>query len=185
MFNNRVNAFSALTLLVGQQEGHPACKKTDWCVVAGVVNCLERGAYLHMAQLMPLPLTISCFSKNQIGFTFLVPAHSGSLDKGFLNACVLITGFVWDFKASWFITVVNCFYWCVIAAVNITEKATFQTLWLVEVSMSFSVRFMTSMDLLPHSGWAPHSASVLAQQSCLQDRQMLSIRLVSITFSCY
>ena len=68
---------------------------------------------------------------------------------------------------------------------NVTEKATFQTLWLVEVSMSFSVRFMTSMDLLPHSGLAPHSASVLAQQSCLQDRQMLSIRLVSITFSCY
>jgi len=33
---------------------------------------------LHMAQLMPLPLTVSCFSKIQIGFTFLVPAHLGS-----------------------------------------------------------------------------------------------------------
>jgi len=31
-----------------------------------------------MAQLMPLPLTISCSSKIQIGFTFLVPAHLGS-----------------------------------------------------------------------------------------------------------
>jgi len=31
-----------------------------------------------MAQLMPLPLTVSCFSKIQIGFTFLVPAHPGS-----------------------------------------------------------------------------------------------------------
>jgi len=40
-----------------------------------VVICLERGADLHMAQLMPLPLTVSCFSKIQIGFTFLVPAH--------------------------------------------------------------------------------------------------------------
>ena len=40
--------------------------------------CLERGADLHMAQLMPLPLTVSCFSKIQIGFTFLVPAHLGS-----------------------------------------------------------------------------------------------------------
>jgi len=39
---------------------------------------LERGADLHMAQLMPLPLTVSCFSKIQIGFTFLVPAHPGS-----------------------------------------------------------------------------------------------------------
>ena len=36
-----------------------------------MVICLERGADLHMAQLMPLPLTVSCFSKIQIGFTFL------------------------------------------------------------------------------------------------------------------
>jgi len=43
-----------------------------------VVICLERGADLHMAQLMPLPLTVSCFSKIQIGFTFLVPALPGS-----------------------------------------------------------------------------------------------------------
>jgi len=43
-----------------------------------MVICLERGADLHMAQLMPLPLTLSCFSKIQIGFTFLVPAHLGS-----------------------------------------------------------------------------------------------------------
>ena len=43
-----------------------------------MVICLERGADLHIAQLMPLPLTVSCFSKVQIGFTFLVPAHPGS-----------------------------------------------------------------------------------------------------------
>ena len=46
-----------------------------------MVICLERGADLHMAQLMPLPLTVSCFSKLQIGFTFLVPAHPGSPGK--------------------------------------------------------------------------------------------------------
>jgi len=46
-----------------------------------VVVCLEQGADLHMAQLMPLPLTVSCFSKIQIGFTFLVPAHLGSPGK--------------------------------------------------------------------------------------------------------
>jgi len=67
-------------LLVGRQEGHPACKKTEWWV-ASVVICLERGADLHMAQLMPLPLTVSCYSKIQIGFTFLVPAHPGSPRK--------------------------------------------------------------------------------------------------------
>jgi len=43
-----------------------------------VVICLERGADLHMAQLMPLPLTVSCFRKIQFGFTFLLPAHPGS-----------------------------------------------------------------------------------------------------------
>ena len=43
-----------------------------------MVICLERSADLHMAQLMPLPLTISCSRKIQIGFTFLVPAHLGS-----------------------------------------------------------------------------------------------------------
>ena len=46
-----------------------------------MVVCLERGADLHMAQLMPLPLTVSCSSKIQIGFTFLVPAHLGSPGK--------------------------------------------------------------------------------------------------------
>jgi len=46
-----------------------------------MVICLEQVADLHMAQLMPLPLTISCFSKIQIGVTFLVPAHPGSPGK--------------------------------------------------------------------------------------------------------
>jgi len=68
-----------LTLLFGWQEGHPACKKQWWG--AGVVVCLEQGADLHTAKLMPLPLTVSCFSKIQIGFTFLVPAHLGSPGK--------------------------------------------------------------------------------------------------------
>ena len=46
-----------------------------------MVICLERGADLHMAQLMPLPLTVSCFSKIQFGFAFLVPTHPGSPGK--------------------------------------------------------------------------------------------------------
>jgi len=63
-------------MLVGRQEGHPACKKTEWWG-SGVVICLGRGADLHMAQLMPLPLTVSCFSKIQIDFNFLVPTYAG------------------------------------------------------------------------------------------------------------
>ena len=48
-----------------------------------MVICLDLhvGADLHMAQLMPLPLTVSCFSKIQTDFTFLVLAHPGSLGK--------------------------------------------------------------------------------------------------------
>ena len=46
-----------------------------------MVVYLEQGADLHMAQLMPLPLTVYCFSKFQIGFTFLVPAHPGSPEQ--------------------------------------------------------------------------------------------------------
>jgi len=87
IYNN--NAFSALTLLVGRQEGHPACKKTEWWGT-GVVICLEQGADLHMAQLMPLPLTVSCSSKIQIGFTFLVPAYPDCPRKEavkWLNGC--------------------------------------------------------------------------------------------------
>ena len=83
-------AFSALTLLVGRQEGHPACKKLEWRG-AGVVICLERCADLHMAQLMPLPLTVSCFNKIQIGFTFPVLAHPGSPgQRAIKRVCVLI-----------------------------------------------------------------------------------------------
>jgi len=76
-------------LLVGRQEGHPACKNLSGGVLVKAARllgylapqirshdfwryinlyvciciCLERGAHLHMAQLMPLPLTVSCFSK--------------------------------------------------------------------------------------------------------------------------
>jgi len=79
------NTFSFLTLLVGRQEGHSACKKSEWRG-ADVVICLERGADLHMAQLMPLPLT--CFSKIQIGFIFLVPACPSSLGINGRYKCV-------------------------------------------------------------------------------------------------
>ena len=60
-----------------------------------MVVCVERGADLHMSQLMPLPLTVSCFSKIQIGFTFVVTADLSSpgqraVDKGPLNVCVCV-----------------------------------------------------------------------------------------------
>ena len=56
-----------------------------------MVISLERDADLHMAQLMPLLLTVSCFSKIQIGFTFLVPAYPGGPGKrAVIRVCVCV-----------------------------------------------------------------------------------------------
>ena len=67
--------------------------KTDWWG-AGMVICLERGADLHMAQLMPLPLTVTCFSKIQIGLTFLVPAYLGSPgQRAVKRGCVCVCNY--------------------------------------------------------------------------------------------
>ena len=63
-----------------------------------MVICLEQGADLQMAQLMPLPLTVSCFSKIQIGFAFLVPAHPGSPGQ----------------RAVKRVCVICVLYWCII-----------------------------------------------------------------------
>jgi len=73
--------------LLGSRKGIWPVKK-EWWGGAGVVIYLERGADLHMAQLMPL--TVSCFSKIQTGFTFLVPAHLGSPgQRAVKRVCVL------------------------------------------------------------------------------------------------
>jgi len=82
-----LQCFDAVGWAAGRASG---LEKTEWWG-AGVVICLERGADLHVAQLMPLPVTVSCFSKIQIGFTFLVPAHQGSPGKSAVKrACVCV-----------------------------------------------------------------------------------------------
>jgi len=56
IYSDTDSAFSALTLF---RKGIWPVKTELWC--AGMVICLELGADLHVAQLMPLPLTVSCF----------------------------------------------------------------------------------------------------------------------------
>jgi len=68
-----------------------------------MVVCLEQGADLHMAQLMPLPLTVSCFCKIEIGFTFLVPAHPGSPGQRAIKracACVCVLAYFCQISSS-------------------------------------------------------------------------------------
>ena len=72
-----------------------------------MVICLERVADLHMAQLMPLPLTVSCFSKIQIGFTFLVPAHPGSPGKRAVERVCVCFFLFFLFVCFFSITVMN------------------------------------------------------------------------------
>jgi len=77
------DAFSALTLLVGRQEGHPLYKNLSGGVLAWLSVCSK-------VQLMPLPLIVSCFSKIQIGLTFWYQLTYVVLDKGQLNGCVCV-----------------------------------------------------------------------------------------------
>jgi len=81
--------------------------KTEWSGT-GVVICLERCADLHMAQPMPLPLTVSCFSKIQIGFSFLVPAHLGSPRQRVVKwvcvcVCVCVCVINWRSAPRWYL----------------------------------------------------------------------------------
>jgi len=90
-------AFSALMLLAGDRNGIQPVKNEWWGT--GMVICLKWDADFHMTRLMPLPLTVSCFSKIQIDFTFLIPANPGSPGKGPLNVCVCVShlyNFIWS-----------------------------------------------------------------------------------------
>ena len=94
-----LQCFDAVSWAAGRapfiQSGFVLLPKSTWPVKteswgAGTVICLEQGADLHTAQLMPLPLTVSCSSKIQIGFTFLDRLTQVVPDKGPLSGCVLL-----------------------------------------------------------------------------------------------
>jgi len=91
-------------------------KNFEWCG-AGVVICLERGADVHMAQLMPLPLTVSCFSKIQTGFTFLLLAYPGSPAQRAVKqvyVCISV-GLICRFN----VYICDCLYCCMYVCINI------------------------------------------------------------------
>ena len=105
--------------------------KTEWWGV-GVVICLERGADLHTAQLMPLPHTVSCFIIIQIGFTYLVPAYPGSPGKGPLNGCVCVCIVRLDRRCvGWQQALVRSCRWS--SAANLRWSYSTQLTWTVQL----------------------------------------------------
>jgi len=70
-----------------------------------MVICLEQDADLHMALQMPLPLTVSCFSKIQIGFTFLVLAYPGSPGQRAIKRVCVCSSRGW--LGSWVVSVLD------------------------------------------------------------------------------
>jgi len=62
---------------------------------------------------MPLPLTASCFSKIQIGFTFLVPARLGSPIKRAVKrvcVCVLVCDCYFAFQSARIAAGLTCLF---------------------------------------------------------------------------
>ena len=93
-----------------------------------MVICLERGADLHMAQLMPLPLTVSCFSKIQIGYTFLVPADPGSPGKRAVKRVCVYMNFT-DHEHAQQFRLQKFLYWrCVAPCRRISDRTQLQLL---------------------------------------------------------
>ena len=99
-----IQCFDTVGWVAGKATG---LEKTEWWG-AGMVICLERGEDLHMVQLTPLPLIVSCFSKIQIGFTFLVLAHPGSpgqraVKRVCVCVCVCVCTIIVTGKIGWLI----------------------------------------------------------------------------------
>jgi len=116
--------------------------KTEWWG-AGVVIYLEQGADLHTAQLMPLPLTVSCFSKIQIGFTFLVLAHLGSPgQRAIKRVCECV--YVFIYASQSFVSIVIITVLCVVCRLIFRHLVFVKAALGMDISgtmLRFKVRF--------------------------------------------
>jgi len=116
--------------------------KTEWWG-AVVVIYLEQGADLHTAQLMPLPLTVSCFSKIQIGFTFLVLAHLGSPgQRAIKRVCECV--YVFIYASQSFVSIVIITVLCVVCRLIFRHLVFVKAALGMDISgtmLRFKVRF--------------------------------------------
>ena len=150
-----------------------------------MVVCLERGADLHMAQMMPLPLAVCCFSKIQIGFTFLVPAHLCSPRQRAVKhvcVCVCVLMFIW---LAWYIA--KLCLWCIISVCRMTNYELLRRLVetlsrdihhcrMLNVSVFDRAIFQYRMVTWPcitasYPNWSPLTCGILQQY--LQSKRLL------------
>jgi len=83
-------AFSALTLLVGQQEGHPACKKLSGGVLAWLSVWSEVQTCIWSSRFHCHSLSLASV-KSRLVFPFLVPAYLGSPgERAVKRVCVCV-----------------------------------------------------------------------------------------------
>ena len=102
-----------------------------------MVICLERAADLHMVQLMPLPLTVTCFSKIQIGFTFVVPAHLDSTRQRVVKrVCVCVCAY-WQYAVCLF-----CYHSIVMLPPILMMKPKVLCFWIVRPSVLHTFMFI-------------------------------------------
>ena len=131
-----------------------------------MVICPERGADLHLAQLMPLPLTVSCVSKIQIGFTFLVPAHPGSPGKRAVKrACACVASRV-DTAAC-----VRLFVQSLTGRSSRAEVLScsfYNALHDRRANALYSVRFPLADARCRHAEWRRYGRSPGARRRCLK-----------------
>jgi len=114
-----------------------------------VVICLEQGADLHLAQLMPLPLTVSCFSKIQIGSTFLVPAHLSSRGKRAVKRMCVCVCYVNSSSTPVSISLLPCPF-CLVSHCNMVQMSSIEChhikLWCLNLAKPHGI-------CLLHSHW--------------------------------
>ena len=166
--------------------------KTEWWG-AGVVICLERVADCicpSWCHLMLLPLTVSCLSKIQIGFNFLVPADLGSPgNKGPLNGCVCVQWVVvssnfhfaylylhiWE-RVVWILS--SC--WFILSACRLTQEFVDGTLWNVGMIGSVTTAASVVMCVQTMHGWTWARRSLTrCWLRCPADQQLRSLTCTS------
>jgi len=121
---------------------------------------------------MPLPLTVSCFSKIQIGFTFLVLAHLGSPGKGPLNECACVSAYIVAEHR-----LVTDVAWSV--CLSLSDRASRDAVWAVDLGGPKEQYIRWGARCL-HS-WSTFRGLRFVEKHCLKHRMFVCLRVGQVT----